>query len=84
MELLQMIAYGVVGFVAVVSIVLLIIALVIMIQVLRTVKRVSARLDETTASFSEILKYSLRKGGPAAASALWSIVLRTAKRKLRK
>jgi hypothetical protein len=62
---------------------LMTIALVfILIKILTHIRRLTARVDETTENLSEVLKYTGRKIGPAAISAIGGFLWNRTKKKV--
>ncbi len=51
-------------------------ALFVLFKILKNVRHVTERLDETSQNVGELAKYMGRKVGPAAASAVVSVLLR--------
>jgi hypothetical protein len=57
---------------------------VILIKIMTNIRRITQRLDETSENMGEMAKYVGKKVAPAALSALWSVVLRSAKSKVKR
>lgn len=57
---------------------------VVFFKILSNVRRLTQRIDETTEDLGEMAKYVTKKLGPAAASAMLSVLLRRAKSSFKK
>lgn len=56
----------------------------LLIKILQNIRRVTQRVDETSENMGEMVKYVGRKVGPAAVTALGSILWRTTKQSLKR
>ena len=56
----------------------------LLIKIAKNVRRVTQRLDETSENLGEMTKYLGRKIGPAAGSAIASVLMRSVKSKFNK
>lgn len=56
-----------------------IIAAFVVFKILSNIRRITQRLDETSENMGDMVKYMGRKLGPAAASAVGSVLLRRVK-----
>ncbi len=53
-------------------------------KILSNIRRISERVDESTQNINETIRYVGKKVGPAAASAVASVLLRTVKSSFKK
>lgn len=75
----QTVLVVILGITLAVFLIMAVIGVAIAIKILTNIHHITQRLDETTASFSEIAKYAGKNIGPAALSALVSVATRMAR-----
>ena len=57
---------------------------IVIYKILTNIRRLTQRIDETTEDINEMARYITKKVGPAAASAIMSVMLRKAKSSFKK
>jgi hypothetical protein len=81
MQLFQQIGLGVVIVLLALILIFVLVAVIFIVRILRSVKHISARAEETTASFADIASMVGKKVAPLALSTAAAAALRRLRRK---
>lgn len=79
MEDVQTVLVTILGIAFAIFLILAVIAIALVVKILSNIRHITQRIDETSASFGELAKYFGKNIGPAALSALVSVISRKAR-----